>query len=62
MNALREKIVLAGERNHGQLDRDRIELVDCLVDRASFILDALWAAKESGFPHRRMDEYKPVLK
>jgi len=63
--ALKEKILLAVERNHPNFDKEYAEKLvdeDKYVEKAMIILDALWAVKQIGFPHRNIQEWEPPLK
>lgn len=61
--ALKEKILLAVERNYPDFNETyAAELVDEYVKKAMIILDALWAVKKIGFPRIDIQKWEPPLK
>lgn len=60
---LKEKILLAVKRNHPKFDEKyAAELVEEYVTKAMIILDALWAKKRIGVPHRDIQKWDLPLK
>jgi len=60
--ALKEKILLAVERNHPDFDKtSATEFINRYVEKAMIMLDALWLVKEIGFPNREIRRWEPPL-
>ena len=61
--SLKQKIALAVKRNHPDFNETyAATLIDTYVEKAMIILDALWAIREIGFPHRDIQKWQPPLK
>ena len=62
-NNLKEKLMLAVERNHPNFDKQyAADLINELADKAMIILDALYFAKKKGFPNENIRRWNPPLK
>ena len=61
--SLKKKILLAVKRNHPDFNETyAAKLIDSHVEKAMIVLDALWAIRAIGFPHRDIQKWEPPLK